>query len=533
MTPVESTPLISPQTVASSSLAKHKRKPSAALPTFGAASPSISCQDFPHSLEALDLSLPSPIQTLASLRIVLLNYLSHLEHALSELDSPLVELEHGIDDALANAGVKMDEARQWARDGLKLLSEIRADVSSRLPDLNVEPPTIDQLVARLQDLRDAAYHLSPLEDVKARLSDLDIPHPIQYIPTLSARLQSLHAHISTIELPSTRPFHSFHPTQFLSDLCDRLASLNFVQDVLHAPVVEQTEEKISKAARDIAAAVQLSLQGSRLISYDNLPEEWRNNPFITHGYRFIPLNRWHILALSIFALHNETLNIHTHLIPFLLWARSMIPTRFTPIPSDVPLFLFTLFALLCLFTSALWHTMAGCAHRTGMVLSAKLDYIGIGWLICASVGTIVWYGFQGFDGWQRCYVGLCVVMGFAGSILPFYDWFNTPEHKLTRVAFFLSLALTALVPLSHLSLLYTSRAVLTFITPLVPSFLSYLGGLFFYVTNLPERATPPRWAPYLFYCGGGSHAIWHAFIVLAIAQHRGAMAELAKGVPAV
>jgi hypothetical protein len=108
----------------------------------------------------------------------------------------------------------------------------------------------------------------------------------------------------------------------------------------------------------------------------------------------------------------------------------MIPSRFTLMPNDVPLFLFTLFALLCLFTSALWHTMTGCAHRNGMVLSAKLDYVGIGWLICASIGTFVWYGFMGFDGWQRFYLGACVATAIAGTILPFYDWFNTPQHKV-------------------------------------------------------------------------------------------------------
>jgi adiponectin receptor len=282
MSQVESSPpLPAKHSATTTTTTKHRRKSSVAPPTFRRKS-SISCQSLPHSLDALDLSLPSPIQTLASLRIVLLSYLSHIERALTELDAPLVELEHGLEDALANAGFKVDDARQWARDGIKLLDEIRADVSSRLPDLNVDPPSVDQLVARLHELRDVAYN--GLDDVKTRLSDLDIPHPIDYIPTLSARLQSLHAHLSTIELPSSRPFHSFHPIQFLSDLCDRLSSFE-LQDVLHAPVIEQTEEKISKAAREISNAVQLSLHGSRLISYDNLPEEWRNNPFITHGYR--------------------------------------------------------------------------------------------------------------------------------------------------------------------------------------------------------------------------------------------------------
>ena len=77
-------------------------------------------------------------------------------------------------------------------------------------------------------------------------------------------------------------------------------------------------------------------------------------------------------------------NIHTHLIPFLLWSFAFF--RITPSydasdlhePEPVKA-TFTAFALLCLFTSALWHTMAGCASKTGMELCARIDYIGIGW----------------------------------------------------------------------------------------------------------------------------------------------------------
>lgn len=114
--------------------------------------------------------------------------------------------------------------------------------------------------------------------------------------------------------------------------------------------------------------------------------------------RFIPLQDWPRLLLSLFALHNETrascsthvicwlirvaVNIHTHLIPFLLWSFAWF--RLSPSydlidqyePAKVT---FTVFALLCLFTSALWHTMAGCAHLEGMEFCARVDYVGIGW----------------------------------------------------------------------------------------------------------------------------------------------------------
>ncbi len=116
--------------------------------------------------------------------------------------------------------------------------------------------------------------------------------------------------------------------------------------------------------------------------------------------RFIPIERWPLLVLSLFAFHNETrtfvspivplcahgfvsVNIHTHLIPFLLWLISSIPFFSTEI-IDTPERCFMAFALLCLFCSSVWHVMAGCAHHGSMEFCARVDYVGIGWFVFSS-----------------------------------------------------------------------------------------------------------------------------------------------------
>ena len=85
----------------------------------------------------------------------------------------------------------------------------------------------------------------------------------------------------------------------------------------------------------------------------------------------------------------NAVNIHTHLIPFLLWSLNFVPVSLfpssSPVSPDTPELAFTAFALLCLFTSALWHTMAGCAHPKGMELCARVDYVGIGWCVSLSL----------------------------------------------------------------------------------------------------------------------------------------------------
>ena len=54
----------------------------------------------------------------------------------------------------------------------------------------------------------------------------------------------------------------------------------------------------------------------------------------------------------------------------------------------------------------------------------RVDYIGIGWLISASVGTVVYYGFSCHSQAALVYMSLCVVTGVAGTIFPFMSWFN-------------------------------------------------------------------------------------------------------------
>ncbi|KAJ6516551.1 hypothetical protein C8R47DRAFT_399728 [Mycena vitilis] len=124
----------------------------------------------------------------------------------------------------------------------------------------------------------------------------------------------------------------------------------------------------------VVAALESSRNGDHLITYDALPVRWRNNPFILTGYRFIPLNRPAALLRSVVTPHNEFLNIHTHLIPLLLWGFTFRPGTIGAAEA-----VFTTCILLCLGSSVVWHTMTGCADHGAMRFCARLDYVGIGW----------------------------------------------------------------------------------------------------------------------------------------------------------
>ncbi|KAF8199856.1 hypothetical protein K438DRAFT_1822649 [Mycena galopus ATCC 62051] len=563
------------------------------------------CRPLSLSLEALDLSPTSPTQALASLRFLVLSYLADLERRISLCGETSTALD--------------------------MLHSIRADVRSHLPDL----------------------HLPDF------VTSIDFSRPLSYVPTLSARLKSLHAHLAT-ELPAfsdfefRKPSFDFEFSRPSFDFEFRKPSFDFAPsfDLTTPPVLREMFDVFRADLGRFPSAEDVLVRadfGRRLINYSDLPIDWRNNPWVVTGYRFIPLSSWPRLVLSLFQLHNETLNIHTHFLPMVMWGlafygfetgplpRWLHPLRPTdmnttnarpPLPLDESLF--TVFALLCLASSSLWHTMAGCAHKGAMETCARVDYVGIGWLIAVSIGTIVHHGYAcvvpelahvggekistllqpvllhsgaGIGGvagvealgvfarlkhalagtvpmasflfpftaplyvvarlleqavlapltplassfvtplastfnspwtsltaslpslaalesltvalmssaasWPAYHpVGagcllLCAAAGVSGNVLPFCDWFNRVENRLWRLA--------ALAPLAGIVWLQGWDVMWSFVGPE-----RWLGGSGGWV----------GWASDM--CGGGSHGIWHIFIVLAIRAHRDGIREMRR-----
>ena len=205
-------------------------------------------------------------------------------------------------------------------------------MSSHLPDLPFDAHTLEELLAsHFQDvsyqslLDDIRSHLPQLprppvsmsdfnlSDVQTRLQDVrshihdmsvDFSQPVNYLPVLSRHLESLHSHLSSSHVSSECSIPSLPSTATLSQLLDKLLSSNLVPSVLHR--VDGHDSPFEKKAREMSKALKKSLNGSQLVEYVDLPGDWRNNPFVATGYRFIPLHRWPIIILSLFALHNET-----------------------------------------------------------------------------------------------------------------------------------------------------------------------------------------------------------------------------------
>ncbi|EPQ31897.1 uncharacterized protein PFL1_00096 [Pseudozyma flocculosa PF-1] len=276
--------------------------------------------------------------------------------------------------------------------------------------------------------------------------------------------------------------------------------------------VHEAEDKLYEMA------VELARNGQALIRYEHLPEFWKNNEHILSGYRFIPLENWPALLKSTFQVHNETGNIHTHLwglvaILPLFWPSKGLDDKTTPMDRLVQT-VYLVAAAKCLTLSVTWHVMAGCSDHKWFGRFACVDYTGIAWLVAASILTTVYNAFYCQPNLALAYSITTLLVGLAGAILPWADWFNKRENKGIRIAVFLTMCFTALLPFSHAAFEHGFSKTVTFFSPILPSLAFYVGGLILYAFHLPESLAPGR-----FDLWGHSHQLWHVGIVAAIVCH--------------
>lgn len=123
-----------------------------------------------------------------------------------------------------------------------------------------------------------------------------------------------------------------------------------------------------------------------LLSYDELPEWYRDNAHIQHGYRPVS-GSTRVSIFSWLFIHNETVNIYTHLIPavlFLLGEWYVLQYLHDHYPGTTLLdyvtfanFLWT--AAFCLGTSTMFHTMINhsCLEHNVWL---RRDFLGICYL---------------------------------------------------------------------------------------------------------------------------------------------------------
>ncbi|GAA6033909.1 hypothetical protein JCM8097_000398 [Rhodosporidiobolus ruineniae] len=475
-----------------------------------------------------------------------------------------------------SGGDENDAEFATLEDDLSTLESFVSSASSFLSALRAELPSLSLSPSSSPSSPMVALHLSP--DARAALDRFLAAHPLPSLPSLptpsmphygvraavvarvSVELDTLRAAMAHLTSPSPAAspgaehpgpllegMASYLPTppalpdlaavrSYFAEESSRLSSSlsHLTSDAstslshLGGEIKHAASEAMDEVSRMYHAAVEAGK--TRLLRYEELPVEWRNNQHVVDGYRYIPIESWGRLLRSGWEWHNETVNIQSHFLGFLslvcllVYHLCLSPTSphglSNPHKGDTAIaVLFVLSAMHCLLCSAAWHLFAGCASSRWFRGAACVDYVGISGLIAASVMGAEYYGFYTRPVLATSYMVFSAAVGVAGMVVPWRPWFNMREFKMWRIAFFCSLAASAVMPIAHRSVVEGWRETMWFYSPAIPSVLAYLVGLVFYSNQFPECCRPGSWHL------GASHQVWHISIVAAIYLHWRAMSS--------
>ena len=298
---------------------------------------------------------------------------------------------------------------------------------------------------------------------------------------------------------------------------------------------EVVDEGIGKARRakdTLKDSVDRAIKRAkehRLIKFEDLPDPWKINPYITRGYRFSE-NKLDCVK-SAFNFSNETFNIWSHAVG--LGIVLSIAFYFYPasvnfsLSSKTDVFFTAAFffaACKCLVCSCIWHTMSSISELTLLERFACVDYTGISLLIAASIMTTEYTAFYCEPVSRWVYIVSTATLGIAGVILPWHPTFNRLDMAWARVAFYVTLAATGFAPVFQLSWTRGGDWAWAFYAPIIKSVAVYLIGAIIYASKFPERWLP-GWVDY----AGGSHNLWHLAVLGGILCHYMAMQDFFAG----
>ncbi|KAL9596140.1 MAG: hypothetical protein Q9219_006001 [cf. Caloplaca sp. 3 TL-2023] len=197
--------------------------------------------------------------------------------------------------------------------------------------------------------------------------------------------------------------------------------------------------------------------GPFLLTYPDLPPWQRDNAYILSAYRPAPTNSLAKCLQSLLYFHNESVNIHSHLLGcfsflfigaflYLLEGRAEGVER-----SDVVVFgCFFAGAVGCLGVSAAYHCVS-CHSERWAAWANRGDYVGIVALIWGSFVPSLWYGFycDGDKVLRWGYGEMITIIGIGCTSVSVIPKFRTPEWRPFRAGMFVAMGLSAVLPVLH------------------------------------------------------------------------------------
>ena len=250
---------------------------------------------------------------------------------------------------------------------------------------------------------------------------------------------------------------------------------------------------------------------NQLLSYEDLPEWYKDNNFLKKGYRKHNESIIYYIK-SLFKIHNELINIYTHLIPAIVFFFLIIYSNIynivgNNIGDNIVLNIFLISDFICFLFSSIMHTFYPYSEKIANILS-RLDYFGISLAILGFYTIFIYYAFYCHELIQIIYYIISYLLGILTIMITcFSKYSDLNDYKYIRAIIFCLFTLSILIPIFHrIFEVYDNEAKI--ILELKYSTLTalFVGlSLFFYISKIPERFINKNYINYIF----TSHQIFH------------------------
>jgi adiponectin receptor len=258
-------------------------------------------------------------------------------------------------------------------------------------------------------------------------------------------------------------------------------------------------------------------------SYDRILLEWaelhpwmRDNEYLQTNYRRAS-NSYRLSLLSITRLHNETVNIWSHILGALAFIYSLyhLHTSLQTIlllstwADLAAISIYYLSVINCFLLSATYHLLSNHSNAVH-TLGNKLDHLGIVLVIYGSTFPALYFEFYCQPTHRNTYGAALTVCALLSCIFTLRPEFRTSHARRLRVLVYVSFALACFLPVIH-GLHIWSYAELDQrmgLRNIVIMALCQFSGGVIYATRIPER-----WSPRTFDIWGASHQIMHILVL--------------------
>ena len=251
------------------------------------------------------------------------------------------------------------------------------------------------------------------------------------------------------------------------------------------------------------------------LNYYDMPEWMNSNSYILTGYRPFERSKCYYCK-SFFKLHNETINIWTHMIGMFLFAGLL---GYINTDSNLALYtgqaiLMNVYVISCILTygfSAIMHTFYPISEFVCSSLQT-LDYLGIGLQIFTTMQVFIYYSFYCQPTLSLIYMNLTGALNIISLIILTNKKFTSNEYKKVKVLCFVMQVGVFLIPLIHRLILYNNdsydKVIKGEMGYFLAAFVCFIMCIVFYLGLIPERFYRQTFDIF-----GSSHQIFHILSV--------------------